>query len=170
MRFSVYAGLLFLLCGSCENKKNPLIFSYDYESAKGWSAIQLEKGIAHSGDYSEKLTPEIEYSHGLSLALAQADTIRPRKIDITVWANALSLNAPVLLVCDVYVPGAEIRRLKYSTKDLQPLLQSSGWKKCNLLVDLTEIPANEPAFVKVYVWNNQKQTLWIDDLNIKFIK
>lgn len=159
-------GLLF----SCGKKQSTALqFNFDYEHSFGWMDMTLEKGIAHSGNYSERIAADKEYSHGFTLSLAQIHSAPVKKMKAGVWANATEINAPVYLVLDVFVPGTN-EHLKFVQKDLAPLLQKKGgWRFFSAEIDLSSIKTKD-AIVKAYVWNSRQQNLWIDDFTIEFEK
>ena len=159
-------GMLF----SCGKKpSNTIQFKFDYEHSYGWMDLTLEKGIAHSGLYSERIAADKEYSHGFTLSLTQIHSAPVKKMKVGVWANATEINAPVYLVLDVFVPGSN-EHLKFVQKDLAPALQKkAGWRFFSAEIDLTGLQKRE-AIVKAYVWNSRQQNLWIDDFSIEFEK
>ncbi len=165
----------FLICflgliTSCSKKPADTIqFRFDYEQAYGWLDITLEKGIAHSGVFSQRVGPDKEYSHGFTLPITQIYSAPLKKMKVSVWVNATEINAPVYLVLDVLVPGNN-EHLKFLQKDLSPLLQKKGgWRFCSAEMDLSGIKTRN-VIVKAFVWNNQHQNLWIDDFTIEFEK
>ncbi len=164
------AFFLLLLTGCSKNKTENARFTYDYEQALGWENIQLEKGVAHSGSFSEKLTGEKEYSHGFFLPLAQVENGPYKKMKVDLWANAITINAPVYLVVKAYNPQTD-QEYKAVQKDLAPELRNgTGWHHFSESLDLSTLKTNDPVFVKAFIWNNQKQALWIDDVTVAFEK
>lgn len=160
----------FLLSG-CTNRQNePLIFLNDYEQVLGWTDATLEKGVSRSGVYSQRIDATREYSHGFSLPVSQLTTLPGGKIQAEVWVTSLSVNSPVKFVIDVVAPASN-KHFKTVYEDLQPLLSNEkGWKKATASLDLSGLPTDEPYVVKVYIWNNQQQQLWMDDLSVQYIK
>jgi hypothetical protein len=172
MRALVQLFLIPLLYLSACNSREDATLSFlnDYEQASGWTDAELEKGVAHSGLFSQKITPSREYSHGFTLPVSQLAPGPEGIIAAEVWVTALSLTAPVQFVIDIVAPGSN-KHFKTVYKDLQPVLDNQkGWKKVTASVSLKGLPTGEPYFVKVYIWNNQQQQLWMDDLSVNYIK
>jgi len=170
---SVYRLLLFCFVAvpfACGKKKPTAIhFQYDYEQSYGWTDITLEKGIAHSGLYSERISSDKVYSHGFTLPIAQIYSSPVKKMKASVWVNATEINAPVYLVLDVYIPVSN-EHLKFVQKDFSALLQKKGgWQNVSAEINLSGIKTRD-AIVKAYVWNKLNQNLWIDDFSIDFEK
>ena len=163
--------LSILFITACNNKPEAADHYFnDYEQAVGWMDAKLEKGVSHSGQYSQRIDPDREYSHGFTLPVTQLAS-RPEGILKTeVWVTAVTINAPVKFVIDVVAPASN-KHFKTVYEDLQPLLSDlKGWKKATASLDLSGLPTNETYVVKVYIWNNQQQQLWMDDLSVQFIK
>lgn len=161
------AGCILLLSACRQTKSNAIVFQYDYEHAYGWEDIPLEKGIAHSGQFCERINPDREYSHGFTLPITGIGRTPIQLMKASVWANATEISGPVYLVLDVFIPGSN-QHLKFIQQDLSTQLsKKGGWHYFTAKVDLKDIKERN-AIVKAYIWNNQRQHLWIDDFTLVF--
>lgn len=163
----MFICIFWLLCACSDKKQTAITFTFDYEQAYGWMDLNLEKGIAHSGVYCERLTADKEYSHGFTLPLTQIHTAPVKKMNASVWVTATEMTAPVYLILDVFIPGSN-EHLIFFQKDLSPFLKKKGgWRLATAEIDLTAIKARN-AMIKVYVWNRERQNIWLDDFTVKF--
>jgi hypothetical protein len=169
MKYLTFLLAAFLL-GCHGNKKNSLRFFEDYENARGWIILNLESGIAFSGKYAQKITPENEYSHGFFLALGEIAKQPLKKIKARVKITAQQIEPGVQLVIDVYSP-LQNKSIAYNAgKDWGPEIKNSRtWISCT---NEMEIPATATGsdLVKVYIWNAKRQKFFIDDFEVIFEK
>lgn len=155
--------LILFSCGKAGKKANE--FSNDMENVNVWSnQATIVRGIAHTGNYASKLDSTAVYSFGFQSLFENVLKNIPKKINVTMWIYAPQANPKATLVVDINSNG----KSKYwRNSALNGVTDAKEWKKMSATFDL---PSNLDIKdeLKIYVWNPDKQELYIDDLDISF--
>jgi hypothetical protein len=173
---NVLCGLLafgLLSCGSHESgKPDNELASNDFESLDGWmngvTSPSLTKEKAHSGVYSVKVDPSIDYSFGYSNQLGRVSAERVTKVKLHAWVNLPNENTPVTLVLELKNPG-DPKPVLWDGLDLLKEAKAKGvnkWIEVEKTVDLPESAAFTSQ-LGVSMWRGSStQPAYLDDLQI----
>ncbi len=162
---SIFA-LLFL--ASCSSKpKNPgLTFSNDLENANCWSDNNtITYGTGHSGKVFSKVTPENQYSFTFHKALKDISQRRVKKAEYSAWVNLSSASSEATLVLSIDSSAKSLFWLGTSTKT--SVAVPDKWVQ---IKGKATFPYNigRDNEVKIYLWDNGKDAVLVDDFEITF--
>lgn len=177
MKKLLYALLPLALasCGGASTKTpaNQLAFN-SFDQLEGWTNgapanPSLTKDKAHSGDYSVKVAPGIDYSLGYNDQLGHLSAARVAKIRLHGWVFLPNDKAGVVLVTEVGNPG-EPKPLNWDGLDLLKEAKDKSslnqWLEIDHTVDIAPA-ANYLSVMKVYLWrSSSSQPAYLDDLQI----
>ncbi|QNH62119.1 hypothetical protein [Hymenobacter sediminicola] len=98
---------------SCGEKKAEIpanqLAGNDFESIDGWmgdnTPASLTKEKAHSGRYSIKVDPAVEYSMGYSNLLGKLSASKLRKLKVHGWVNLPNGKTEAVLVTQITDPA-----------------------------------------------------------------
>lgn len=146
--------------------------SNDFESLDGWIGDQpitsLTKEKAHSGRYSIKVDPNIEYSLGFNMLLGKLSTSKLKKIKIHAWVNVPNAKSAVVLVTQITNPADNNKQLLWEGVNM-----GNEVKTLNKWVEIEKtitVPDNATYNDKlgVYLWRTSSpETIYLDDLTIE---
>lgn len=168
-------GTLLLAVAACGrnsgDSKNRLAFN-DFESLDGWSSgvvnPSLNKEEAHSGVYSVKVNPGIDYSLGYNNEVGKISNARLQKIHIHAWAKVPNDKAVGVLVTEVKNEGED----KSALWDGLNMVEEAKAKGFNKWIEIDKT-LNLPESLKynsrllVYLWRgSSSQPVYLDDLEI----
>jgi len=142
--------------------KNYLVNFYeDYESATS-EKLLLTGATKYSGRFSEKIPPgSFSATTRISLDTLWKDSVEDAKVEARVRFKNISSSAGALLV--MTVEGSEDDFWKSF-----PLLgneNSEDWSKAFISKLLTK-KDHQKGVLSIYVWNNSKDEIFIDDFSI----
>ena len=163
--FSLIALAILSSCSN-KNKTNPLYYSNDMESSNCWNDNNtLVVGIGHSGKVFSKVTPEIPYSFTFHRPLKDISSKRVRRVEYSCWVNLSSTTSQANLVLAIDTTGKSLLWVGTPTK--QFVTEPNKWVQ---MKGRATIPANisRDNEVKIYVWNNGKDAVSVDDFEITF--
>ncbi|MGI4869730.1 MAG: hypothetical protein ACRYFX_00980 [Janthinobacterium lividum] len=175
MKKCVY-GLLALAvaaCGKPSEKLANLLTQSDFEAVQGWSceatSPSLTQEQAHSGRYSAKAAPGIDYSLGYQGTLGKLVPARVAKLRLRAWVYVVPGDkASTVLVTEVRNPSQE-KPLLWDGAGLVELAQKDGFSKWLLVEQDIAIPAEAGADseLRVYLWRNTStQPVYLDDVQL----
>jgi len=149
--------------------QNKYLFStlLDFEShALEWNGDSafLSSDFAFSGEYSEKLSNEHEYSYVFSRRIGDVFKSQENIINISVMGNFVKENSDANLVVSLSSPEGEA----YSWKGMNFsyfIKKPYEWRKIYHSVRFHNIQSPDDI-IKVYVWNNGGKPIYIDDFKI----
>ncbi|WP_143436493.1 carbohydrate binding domain-containing protein [Hymenobacter crusticola] len=167
--------LLILGVAACAEKKTQLpdnlLTHNDFEQLDGWMGsdqylASLTTDQAHSGKYSAKVDPAVEFSAGYSKQLGKVAAQIPKKIKLQAWVNLSNEKAVPVLVTELKQTGTD-KQLLWDGLDLaKEVKHYNMWVQVEKTVNL---PA-EAAYgdvLKVYLWRGGSiQPAYVDDLMI----
>lgn len=144
----------------------------DFESLDGWmngvSNPSLTKEKAHSGVYSVKVDPAIDYSLGYNNQLGKISPTRVSKVKVHAWVNLPNDNTPVKLVIELRNPTEP----KLALWDSIDLLEAAKSKEFNKWIEVEKTIALPPSTtydsqLLIYMWRSgSTQPAYLDDLQI----
>jgi len=161
-------------CGGDHTSDKPAdeLASNDFESIDGWTggtpSPSLTKEKAHSGIYSVKVDPTIDYSLGYNNQLGKLSAVRVKKIKIHGWINLPNSQTPVTLVVEVKKPG-EPKNLLWDGLDLLKEAKGKSFNKWIEVEKTFTLPENTTfdSQLLVYMWRgSSSQPAYLDDLQI----
>ncbi|MBD2766889.1 carbohydrate binding domain-containing protein [Hymenobacter sp. BT664] len=176
MKKNLYVLLLLGMMASSCNKSDStekainLLASNDFESLEGWVGEtpykSLTKERAHSGQFSIRVGPDVEYSNGYSNELSKLSLIKLNKIRVQGWVYLLPGSSPATLVIEVMNPGEEKHLLWEGVELAKATQERNHWAKIEKVITLP--PDIKPTNrLRVYLWSAGSQTpAYIDDLQI----
>ena len=148
---------------NCLNFQDPLYHFYDgFESN---DSKMIDSSIGYSGTTSLLMNEAREYGFLTEYKYLDVDEIQLGRIDIDLRGYAQEVPANVLLVV-----AYEIDR---ETEDWQSIglrdfiFHGSKWQKAYMRYTIDQGLKKGGVF-KIYIWNEKKENINIDDVNIKF--
>jgi hypothetical protein len=169
MKRIIFVSVIALaILSSCSNKNktNPLYYSNDMESANCWNDNNtLVVGAAHSGKTFSKVTPESPYSFTFHKLLKDISSKRVRRVEYSCWVNLSSSTSQANLVLAIDTVGKSLLWVGTPTKEFVSV--PNKWVK---MKGKATIPANinRENEIKIYVWDNGKDAVSVDDFEITF--
>jgi hypothetical protein len=178
--FLALAGALAGLagCGDKSSAARPenLLTGNDFEELEGWTADtqlpSLTRDKAHSGTFSMRVGPGIDYANGFIGALGKLSPTRLNQVQVKAWVYLPNGNATAALVTSVIDPAAADG--KPALWDSLPLEKAA--KSRNEWVEIEKtitLPANAGPNFKLYayLWSGGAPNLaYIDDMQILRVK
>jgi len=149
------------------NKPGVTSFSNDMETT-GWMNQQtLTKETAHSGKFSSRIDSVLPFSFGYADLFKNINDTLPQKVDVDFWILYPQTGIKTNLVVSIDSIGKNIFWTGIELVD--SIKTPNQWKEIKGTVNL---PANIMATdkISVYVWNNDKKSVYIDDLKVTFGK
>jgi hypothetical protein len=170
--YGVLALALFSCADKSVDKPAGLLAENDFESIDGWTSgvnnPSLTKEQAHSGVYSVKVNPGIDFSLGYNNQLGKVSATRIHKIKLHAWVRLPNDKTSVLLVAEVK-NTEEAKSLVWDGLDLLKEAQAKGfdkWIEVERTFDLPE-SATYNSQLLVYLWRGgSTQPAYLDDLQI----
>lgn len=175
MKYFLYGALALLLgaCSQTNEKPANQLTANDFESMDGWMGgtdgnPSVTKEKAHSGVYSVKVDPAIEYSAGYGNPLSKLSSSRLGKLKLRGWVFVPSDKDAPQLVVQLQNPGEE-KPLLWEGLDLHKEAQAKGFNKWIELDHDVVIPpaATAASLIRVYLWRaNSPEPVYLDDLQL----
>ena len=174
--FLIFIGITFVSCGTAPDVKEKMALKStvffnnleDTDSLLAAEPVSWENTItvtsekAHSGNQSSRMDMENEFSVVFVQKLGYISQPLPKTIDFTAWIYAEESEPSGHIV-------ANIRKADYykSFPIAEYFSVGNEWKKVSASFILPDSlkPADE---IKIYLWNNRKSRLWIDDIRLEF--
>lgn len=140
----------------------------DFENLRGWispdKAASLTTERAHSGKFSIKTGPEIEYSLGYGINMGQLSATKPRKIHVEAWAWVPNAKNTTALIVQI---GNATKTIMWEGISLSNKVGAYGkWQKIETDLMLSPEITSEDG-LSVYLWrHNETESVYLDDLVI----
>lgn len=166
----IFSGLLiFSSCGSDKNKlpEGAVREFSDMEHNSWINENTLVKEKAFSGKFSSRIDSINQFSYGFSETFENIGDSLPYSLEVNLqlFYPETGINSSLVLSIDslgksIYWKGIP---LKDSVKT------ANEWKSIKAVFELPKkiLPTDN---LRVYVWNNDKKTVYIDDLELLFLK
>jgi len=171
-------GLLWLGIAGCSRRTPPpatpanLITRNDFEAVQGWlpDSPSLTTEQAHSGRFSLRVNPAVEYSMGYVMPL-QAIGLQPgKRIRVSGWGRRSSFQCKAVVIVQVIDPDKGATPIHWQAIGLHTRIKTLNyWTPFS---ETVEIPAGAgpQARLQVYLWRTAPlDTMYLDDLEISRI-
>ncbi len=174
MKNLLYALLAFALasCDSKTEKPANILASNDFESLDGWTNgganASLNKEKAHSGAFSVKTFPGLDFSMGFGNQLGKISSTRINKIKVHAWVYVPSGDATATLVVEVKNAGEDKNAL-WEGIGLVDEGKSKGYNKWIEVERTLTMPEsiNYNSQMAVYLWRTGGSlATYMDDVEI----
>ena len=167
-------GLFVVSIAACdeeiEEKKidtTKTVFVNTCEPNQIWSGEETisKNEIKRGGEYSSKMTKEIEFGMGLRKRCDEISEFPPKKVVAGVWINCpevLKGGQIVISIDDekgnVFWSGFPINK---------SIKKQNEWIYCENTIEFP-MELNAKNYVSIYVWNPEKELFYLDDWKIEF--
>jgi hypothetical protein len=170
--YALLALAMFSCGGSSADKPADLLAANDFESLDGWSNgganASLNKEKAHSGAYSVKVNPGLDYSMGYTNQLGKLSSTRLKKIKVHAWLFVPNDKATAALVTEIKTPGQDKSTL-WDGIDMVKEGKSKGYNKWIEIDKTFDVPesANYNSQLLFYLWRGSStQPVYMDDVQL----
>ncbi|WP_324673404.1 carbohydrate binding domain-containing protein [Hymenobacter sp. GOD-10R] len=167
--------LLAVGVAACAEKKTELpanLLSHnDFEELDGWMGsneylASLTTEQAHSGKYSAKVDPAVEFSAGYSKPLGKVADHMPKKLKIQAWVNIANSKAAPFIVTELKQAGTNKQLLWEGIELAKEVKHYNMWVQVEKTVSMPAEAAYNDV-LKVYLWRgNSIQPTYVDDMMI----
>ncbi len=165
-------ALLYAGCRSSKGKQGGLIYFNDFEEIKGWvKDLNLAKMPAHSGVFSNKLDTAHQYGQTLRLRLREVDPSPLRKVKGTFWCYVKNLNAKGKIA--ISIDGSDGKNILWTSKEIMDFVKvPNKWTEINIEWGINHAPGlnNVNNMISIFPWNQGKEEIFVDDINVEFVK
>jgi len=133
----------------------------------GVAPQSLDTLYSVSGRYSMRLGPDNEWGPGIKTTTGEAGLRYPSKVRVTakVFADSTMTDSPLVLT----ITDRFGNQYVWVSGKMEHFVVPGQWRTVYLTADLPH-PASINDELKVFIWNRDRRTLWIDDFNIRFYK
>jgi hypothetical protein len=164
----LFACTMIISLLSCSEKKEEKVYIYHGSIDDGeWiNCHTIGTYYGYTGDHCSKVDSVNQYSFGLAKLLSEISSEPVKRIKVSVWVKLMDLSKIASLV--VSISGPDGKSLFYSGHDLNPnVKEANKWFKVDFEDTIPDIETNGSK-VGIYVWNNNKNVVYIDDYDIRF--
>jgi len=154
---------------SCSNNSDFVAtYKFDIEGKSDWiNTNTIGKFGGATGEYCSKVDSINVYSYGLNKLLSEISPNTIKRIDVSVYVKLAKLDKKSLLVISIKGPNNE--NIFWTGHELNPVTKEiNKWYKFYVEDALPEDYKSEGATVGVYVWNPNKNVIYVDDFDIRF--
>jgi hypothetical protein len=152
----------------CQEPPTPFkVIKNDFEAGLTWggSEANLNSAILHSGKFSFTLDGQTEYSPAFTGRLADLNVRNFDKIKVSLWAfspDSLA-NMPIVISIENKEKGGYI----WASSHIENFIEPQKWGQAFFNFEVSEILSPDDI-LKIYVWNAEKKTIYLDDIEIGF--
>lgn len=168
-------GLLALAvvsCGRSSGKAANVLTENNFEQLDGWmngsTSTSLTQEKAHSGTYSVKVNPGIDYSLGYNSTLGKLSSARLNKVKLHGWVFVPNDKATAVLVTEVKNPGQDKSALweGISMKERGGVDGFNKWIEVERDLTLPQSTTYNSQIL-VYLWRgDSSQPVYLDDVQL----
>jgi hypothetical protein len=135
------------------------------EDLSWMNQFTLVKDVAHSGKFSSKLDSVNQFSFGYSAPFNNISDTLPMSIDVSVWIYYTQLKISSSIVISIDSIGKNIFWKGIPLNDT--IKTANQWQEVKATFEIPKkvMPTDN---VKIYVWNTDKRTFYMDDLKLLF--
>ncbi len=157
--------------GDAKSEADPnQLFATGFENLEGWVIPNpsLTREKAHSGLYSVKTDPNIEYSLTYNNELGRLSPQRLNKFRLTAWVFNDKAE-PAQLVLQITRSAEDNSNVLYEKIDLSQAVKAGEWTEVSKEITLpAEAAANNP--IKIYLWRSGSTLpTYLDDLALTVV-
>jgi hypothetical protein len=127
----------------------------------------LQSEVVHSAPFASKLDTTYNESYGFRSLCSRINNGIPRFVHVNFWAQFPTKDVTAKLVVSVDSVGKNKFWLGQDLKD--SIKELNTWQRFNMQFTLNQNLSPEDQ-ITIYVWSFDKKLLYIDDLELKFIK
>jgi hypothetical protein len=164
----IFPGLLLAAFIAGCDKPREVVYSNDAEQAIGWiNQHTLRHGQgAHSGGWVSHTDSAFPYSLTLREKWSDLRKAGVKKVSSKAWVKFVSMSAKGGLVVSVEDQG---KALVWEMLPLDSIVKKEGeWTQVKLDIPLkSDLPPG--SVISAYVWNTSKDTILIDDMEVRFL-
>jgi hypothetical protein len=136
--------------------------TFDFESG----SFNTTEDIAVSGKKSLKITPKKEYDSEYLVNISSIPNFTYfREVEISLMGlRKKKMSSPLLWVVEIVSDSGKV--LSWESSGVLPI--SENWENFNFHIKIQQeflLPKN---VLKIYAWNKNKETLFVDDLKLSF--
>lgn len=162
----VLIAMITVLSIGCTSKakENVTVIANDMEQFNVWmNQNTVIKGNAHSGEYACKLDSTVEYAFGWRKPIASFDKKIPKFVKVNFFGYCDVKPEKVTLVFSL---DSADKNFYWDGKDLSQAMTAGQWVPIS---NTFTVPANvnPNANLSIYVWNEKKQSLLLDDFEME---
>lgn len=142
----------------------------DFETVEGWypPTPSLTTERAHSGRFSVKVDPAIEYGASYTNPLSRVSSQPVRRLRVSAWALRVGQGSQAALVVQVLNPSGTGQQPYWQSLDVsQGVMTFNRWTKVKKTFELPAglAPTHE---LRVYLWRTGgTQPVYLDDLELR---
>jgi hypothetical protein len=152
------------------NGKSLMSFFTDFESAKEWwgnNLVGANSFGAHSGLNTTRVDSIVEYSDGLSIKANNLSNKEGIILKASFWKYDIQPNSKGKFV--ISVEDKEGKNYFWRAVNETKTNTTLGWEKVECAVELPTLKS-ENDIIKIYLWNQGKKQILIDDVSINFME
>ncbi|MDD5569911.1 MAG: hypothetical protein PHD97_02025 [Bacteroidales bacterium] len=153
---------------SCSNKEFNPTFKSDIGNNGEWINMQtVGKFGGHEDEYCSKVDSLNEYSYGFQKLMSEISPSTIKKVKVSCWVKLENLTKITSLVVSL---DSNNKSIFWMGHDINKFVnEPNKWFKVEVV---NEFPKYKPeaTTVGIYVWNNNKNVAFIDDIEIKFLE
>lgn len=163
---TVGISLLLFFIVSCFPKKHKITYHQNMESVFGWmDEPTLESGQAYSGYFFSRTDSTRPYGVTFTQKLKNISNKAIKRIDAGVWVRMPDTSAKAQWVVSIEKVGTSLFWAGVEPRTVDPL--PDKWTRLYVTYDLPE-EYDPEALVKIYLWNESKKIVDIDDIDVHF--
>lgn len=153
-----------------KNKLDSYHYFQDFEAVKNWypKTLTTNQILARSGTYSAYTDSSEPYSPTLTVKCAEFPKM-PKKIKASAWCYLSSDKCGGSFCFNLYSPKNESKQ--WVDVNLKEAIQTVGkWTKVTIEKEIDEKALAPENSISVFVWNTQKERIFIDDVEVEFVE
>ncbi len=143
------------------------IYFQDFDNLRSWATeFNYSSEFAHSGLYSSATDSIHRYTLTFVKHCNEARMAGYTKMEASAWIFKPRNNIQAGFMASV---AGENKELVYKSVDLNDIPHENAWTKVSLKIDL---PVKDPSagYIKVYAWAPKGDTIYMDDVLIRFYR
>lgn len=161
-------GTITIFVFSCSQKNNSIqTYKGNIDEGDWIGGYTIGNYGGVTGDHCSKVDTVNQYSFGFRKLISEISPDPIKKIKTSVWVKLDDINKKTLLV--VSLNGKDGKNILWTGHELNTVVKAPNkWFKLDVEDVLPEFDS-EGAQIEIYVWNNNKNVAYIDDMNISFL-
>lgn len=143
------------------------IFFQDFDNLRGWAMdFNYSSEFAHSGLYSSATDSIHRYTLTFTKHCNEARIAGYTKMEASAWIFKPTNKVQASFMASI---AGENKELVHKSVDLNDIPHENSWTQVRIKLDL---PIKEPTagLIKVYAWAPKGDTIYMDDVLIRFYR